>query len=228
MSQGVKAWYYAKGGKQQGPMSVEQLRGLTASGQVGPEDLVWADGMAEWVAARTISSLAPDTGVPQTMGYAPPLQYQSPSFDVVYGGFWLRVVAAILDQLILVGVGMLTGGIIGFIAGLTGNGPNSQAWPAVTVVIQLVGLVIGWLYFALQESGPKQATLGKRALGIKVTDLSGQPISFGRATGRHFGKIVSGLILGIGFIMAAFTQRKQGLHDMMAGTLVVKGKSQQG
>lgn len=73
------------------------------------------------------------------------------------------------------------------------------------------------------ESSAKQATLGKMALGIVVTDLEGARIGFGRATGRYFAKILSGLILGIGFLMAAFTERKQGLHDIIAGTLVVKG-----
>jgi uncharacterized RDD family membrane protein YckC len=72
------------------------------------------------------------------------------------------------------------------------------------------------------ESSARQATLGKMALGIVVTDLDGNRIGFGRATGRYFAKILSALILLIGFIMAAFTQKKQGLHDIIAGTLVVK------
>jgi uncharacterized RDD family membrane protein YckC len=79
----------------------------------------------------------------------------------------------------------------------------------------------GWLYFALMESSSKQGTLGKMALSIVVTDVNGNRITFGRATGRYFGKILSGLILYIGYIMVAFTEKKQGLHDMIAGTLVV-------
>ena len=82
-------------------------------------------------------------------------------------------------------------------------------------------MIVGWLYFALMESSVNQATLGKMALGIKVTDLDGNRISFGRATGRYFGKIVSGMILYIGFIMAGFTEKKQALHDIMASCLVV-------
>lgn len=82
-------------------------------------------------------------------------------------------------------------------------------------------LIAGWLYYALMESSTNQGTLGKMALGIKVTDLKGNRISFGKATGRYFGKIVSGMILYIGFIMAGFTEKKQALHDMMAGCLVV-------
>jgi uncharacterized RDD family membrane protein YckC len=79
----------------------------------------------------------------------------------------------------------------------------------------------GWLYFALMESSSKQGTLGKMALSIMVTDVNGNRITFGRATGRYFGKFLSGLILYIGYIMVAFTEKKQGLHDMIAGTLVV-------
>jgi multisubunit Na+/H+ antiporter MnhC subunit len=71
------------------------------------------------------------------------------------------------------------------------------------------------------ESALKQATLGKMAMRIKVTDWDGNRISFGKATCRHFGKFISGIILGIGYIMVAFTQKKQGLHDIMSGCLVV-------
>lgn len=101
------------------------------------------------------------------------------------------------------------------------------AIPAILVNLFLPfvgGIVIGWLYSALQESGRTQATVGKRAMGIMVVNLDGDPINFGQATGRHFGKMVSALILYIGFFMALFTERKQTLHDMMAGCLVVKGK----
>jgi len=77
-----------------------------------------------------------------------------------------------------------------------------------------------WLYEAFMLSSPYQATLGKMIFGMKVTDLNGNRISFARATGRHFAKWLSTLILWIGFIMVGFTDRKQGLHDMLAGTLV--------
>jgi len=83
-------------------------------------------------------------------------------------------------------------------------------------------IIVGqWLYYALMESSSRQGTLGKMALRIIVTDLDGKRISFGKASGRYFGKIISGIILYIGFIMIAFTEKKQGLHDMLASTLVV-------
>jgi len=79
-----------------------------------------------------------------------------------------------------------------------------------------------WIYEAAMESSAKQATVGKMVLGLKVTDLEGHRISFARATGRHFAKLISAMILLIGYIMAGFNERKQALHDMIAGTLVVR------
>ncbi|MGD1948305.1 MAG: RDD family protein [Leptolyngbyaceae cyanobacterium] len=137
-----------------------------------------------------------------------------------YAGFWLRFAAAILDGIILYILGSIAGFIVGLIIGILslGNDPTTLA----ALLGGLAGLIVGWLYHALQESSSYQATLGKRAVGIVVTDLDGQRISFGTATGRHFAKILSSLILMIGYIMAAFTEKKQALHDIMAGTVVVK------
>jgi uncharacterized RDD family membrane protein YckC len=132
-------------------------------------------------------------------------------------GFWKRVAAAIIDGIITLAGGFAIGLVFGvfMVAGGTYD-------PAVSGGIgDIFGIILCWLYFAVLESSPAQGTLGKMALGIKVTDLEGSRIGFGKATGRHFGKIISALILLIGFIMVAFTQKKQGLHDMMAGCLVV-------
>jgi uncharacterized RDD family membrane protein YckC len=74
------------------------------------------------------------------------------------------------------------------------------------------------------ESSAKGGTLGKMAIGIMVTDMTGNRISFGRATGRYFAKILSQMILMIGFLMAGFTQQKQALHDILAGCLVVRSR----
>lgn len=86
----------------------------------------------------------------------------------------------------------------------------------------IIAVTISWLYYALMESSQRQATLGKLAAGIKVTDLNGNRISFLQATGRYFAKILSGLMFGIGYLMIIFTEKKQGLHDILAGTLVVR------
>jgi len=93
-------------------------------------------------------------------------------------------------------------------------------WPAL-----IAQTILAWLYFGLCESSAWQGTVGKLALGIRVTDMDGKRISFMRATGRYFGKIVSAFILCIGFLMVAWTQRKQGLHDLLAQTLVLNGRA---
>ena len=133
-----------------------------------------------------------------------------------YAGFWRRFAAWILDGLLL--------SIVTLPFTLQVGG-DAAAEAARTSIAGTISTVVGWLYYALMESSAKQATVGKMALGIIVTDLEGRRIGFGRATGRYFAKILSALILGIGFLMAAFTERKQGLHDMVASTLVVKGEA---
>ena len=119
-----------------------------------------------------------------------------------YAGFWQRFAALIIDAIL---IGVATG-----ILGIATHG---------------IGLLLAWglpwVYEALMLSSDRQATLGKIALGIRVTGLQSQRLTFGRATGRHFAKYISALLLGIGFIIAAFTERKQALHDMIAETLVV-------
>lgn len=116
---------------------------------------------------------------------------------------------------------MIGGAAIGFVFSISMATGRTHD-PAVLLGMgYILGLILHWIYFAGMESSNTQGTLGKMALGIKVTDLKGSKIDFGKATGRYFGKIISALIHLIGYIMVAFTQKKQGLHDIMAGCLVV-------
>ena len=166
-----------------------------------------------------------------TSGVVPPPSYSpvSPSYAAVvpvagtgYGGFWIRVVAAIIDSVILrvvvAPVGMIFGGLgmAGMMSGIPHAGLGILG-SGVTIILLIFG---SWLYEAFMESSSYQATLGKMIFGMKVTDLNGNRISFERATGRHFAKWLSTMILGIGYVMVGFTERKQGLHDLLAGTLV--------
>lgn len=88
--------------------------------------------------------------------------------------------------------------------------------------LNLLLTVVGWLYEALMVSSSHQATLGKKVAGIVVTDMQGSRISFSRATGRHFGRFVSVLLLLIGYLIQPVTEKRQTLHDMMAGCLVLR------
>lgn len=147
-----------------------------------------------------------------------------------YAGFWIRFVAYIIDSIILNVVVYLISLVLGIVSGFqmqsVGWSPDTIAAVAGTIG-GLFGLLASWLYFAIMESSAFQATLGKKALGLIVTDEFGARIGFGRATGRYFAKIISSIILLIGFFMIGWTKRKRGLHDMIAGTLVYKASGSQ-
>jgi uncharacterized RDD family membrane protein YckC len=139
-----------------------------------------------------------------------------------YGGFWRRVGAYLIDVIIVSIASSVIGGVFGVASGVEAALSGDEV-AAVNPMANLLGLAIGIAYFAGLESSSMQATLGKKLLGMVVTDLAGNRISFARALGRYFAKILSGVILLIGYIMVGLTERKQGLHDMIAGTLVHVG-----
>jgi uncharacterized RDD family membrane protein YckC len=144
--------------------------------------------------------------------------------EVVHAGFWKRVAANIIDSFVvgIVGgiIGAILGGVIGAVFGLNG-GLGGGGFLAIQLVTNLVSIAITAGYYAWFHSSANQATLGKMAIGIKVVRTDGEAISFARGIGRYFAFLLSSLILCIGLIMAAFTERKQSLHDMICDTLVV-------
>jgi uncharacterized RDD family membrane protein YckC len=153
---------------------------------------------------------------------------------VEYAGFWLRFLALLIDNavmgigfvLILIPLIFLTG-LRGFIGEIHPDEDMSDVGIFMLIVLLFlaatVSLVFTWLYHALMESSEWQATIGKKVLGLVVTDMAGQRVSFGRSTGRHFAKIITNMVPAfIGYIMAGFTEKKQALHDMIAGCLVLR------
>jgi uncharacterized RDD family membrane protein YckC len=174
------------------------------------------------------------TPIATTGVYAPPIDAGLIVAPRPYAGFWLRLVAHLIDGVIVL---VVTGVVLGICVLGIGVGtlkdafsnanPQDPALPFTIIGWFMVGgfvmLVLQWLYYAWMESSEHQATLGKMALGLIVTDLDDRRVSFARATGRFFAKIISGLIpLAIGYIMAGFTEKKQALHDMIASTLVLR------
>ncbi len=183
-----------------------------------------------------IGNLAPPAAYPQAGAMMPPPgavpMVMVPA--VPYAGFWLRFVAYLLDVII---VGIVAVPIVLVLAVATGasaalssmsDDNPQQALAAAGFVIFLCSLFIIllgglWLYYALLESSTWQGTVGKKALGLIVTDLDGRRVSFGRATARFFSRLITGLVpLFIGYILAGITAKKQALHDMIAGTLVLR------
>ena len=146
---------------------------------------------------------------------------------VRYAGFWIRFLAVFIDGLILFAVLTPVRLVLHLPFGLMAMRHSGDFNPLMMLPLiglsTLISVVADWLYEAYFMSSERQATLGKMALGLRVTDTNGRRLSFGQATLRHFAKWISGMTLLIGYIMAAFTERRQALHDMIAGTLVVRG-----
>lgn len=138
------------------------------------------------------------------------LQTQDPVAVPLYAGFWRRAAAAFLDSIILIIPAVII----------------NIAFVENAMIAFLLNLAVGAAYYATFHSSAKQATPGKMAFGIKVTTLDGERIGMGRGVGRYLATWLSTMILFIGFVMAGFTQKRQALHDMIAGTLVVNKKAE--
>lgn len=228
--------WIGRDGERFGPYKEADVRDWLRSGKMSAADLGWREGLADW---QPLSVLLPDAvmeaAAPDIDRPMPPTIAPARS----YAGFWKRVVAYLIDAIVLYFPNMLIDRMLGGAAAqasmertLSNSVGDIQQmlvayqqyyasmWPAM-----LVGALVAWLYFAACESSPWQATLGKLALGIHVTDLQGRRISFSRALGRYGAKLISFLILFIGVLMVAWMPRKQGLHDLMAGTLVLNGRA---
>jgi|ERR1700722_7043754 len=198
------------------------------------------DGAAFCSACGQPVSAVPPVGVaPAQPGPGLPAPYAAPPalapiLPSPYAGFWLRVVAHLIDDLLLgIGFGILVliavaivgvGSLRTMIEGMNGEDPQiPAAMISAIIFVGLASMLLVWIYNAGMESSRHQGTLGKMALGLIVTDSQGRPIGFGHATGRYFAKLITGLIpFGIGYAMAGFTEKKQALHDMIAGCLVLR------
>jgi uncharacterized RDD family membrane protein YckC len=165
----------------------------------------------------------PPSVLPPQEILAQPAQGAAPTRQV-YAGFWLRAVAFLIDTIILsftfaMASSLSPSPLIIF------PDPNAQLWmaiPQLTVAGFLFLFLMMWMYYAAFEASAWQATPGKRVMKLYVTDLSGHPVTFGRASMRYFGRKISELTFLVGYILAGFTERKQALHDLIAGCLVLR------
>ena len=207
----MRFWLSNNDGKTSGPFELRDIRAMAGRGELSPEAQVCIEGGSAWQPVRAVIS---EAGAPPTYPASP----EAPAVGFSgYAGFGKRFAALVIDTIVM----MIVGFIIAFMIGLAMVAGGTDDPEVLEAMGNVVSILVNWIYFATMESSPLQATLGKLALGIKVTDLEGRRAGFGRATGRYFAKIISALILMIGFIMAAFTEKRQGLHDMIAGCLVV-------
>ena len=211
-----------------GSTTSQDPAGATAAPSAHPSQAVAPVGFPPPEGALPILNEPRGGGPPAftPVAYAPPYGRMP---TVQYAGFWLRVVAYFVDTLVLAPIGLIGFAILG--GTIFANLGKLQGDPDPAVIMSLVGayaltifisLCGAWLYHAFMESSRHEGTLGKKAMGLRVTDENGNRISFARASGRFFGKMITGMTVGIGYAMAGFTERRQCLHDMIAGCLVVK------
>lgn len=213
-------WFYLDAaGRQQGPVDAGALLQLLAAGRIDRRRLVWRAGLEGW---QPLAALAEELGLPPETPSAPSTPSPAPPPgavpDVAQAGLIRRWAALIVDNLILTLAfyGLLFLLLLTVMSGLA----RGEIGGALALLMLPLYYVCAGLYYALQESSRHQATLGKRAFGIKVTDGRGQRLRLGQALGRWFAAALSYLTFYIGFLMAAFTERRQALHDLVADTQV--------
>ncbi len=202
--------YINRDGERTGPFELADVNRQLAAGTLQPSDLAWSESSPGWKPLLSFTGVmmpGAASSSAMSLGLASPVHFKSHH----YAGFWIRVVAGLLDAIIL----GLAAGVIAFLLSYAGSN--------MSILRRVVPIFVSLLYLAALWSSPLQATLGQRMCSLRVISAEdGDGISFPRAVIRVFGRILSGLLLGIGYIMVAFTERKRGLHDMIAGTYVVK------
>lgn len=235
----MEVWI-GRDGERHGPYQENDVRDWLRSGKVSRQDLGWYEGLADW---QPLSVLFPDVVVDAptapVLGVPVALPQTTTASLEDYAGFWKRVAAFILDFIILLIPNTIILKLMGgeaaqetmhqaiLAAGTDSNALMAaymQYYSAVFPAI-LIWYAVVLLYFAILESTPLQATIGKLALGIRVTDGRGARLSFLHALGRSAARYLSYIIFCIGFLFAAWTSRKQGLHDLIANTLVLNGRA---
>lgn len=241
-------WFYVKNGAQAGPVDRAELDRLVHTGEIPPDTLVWMQGMASWQpysGSGTIVPADPNSsqaicvechkaveksamiqhGTSWVCADCKPIFLQKLSEGVAvnssglnYAGFWIRAGAWILDAIIL---GLAISLPVFFVVFLVASASkDSTLLPIINLFVQLVAIVARFAYFIFFV-GKYGATPGKMICRLKIVDASGAAIGYGRATGRVFAQILSGMICGIGYIMAGFDEEKRALHDRICNTRVV-------
>jgi uncharacterized RDD family membrane protein YckC len=215
----METFYVTNQGQRVGPLTQEEVRAKYQRGELALTESYWSEGMAGWMPLHLLV----------TPGVA--------AAEPKYGGFWIRVGATLIDGLVIGAPLMFFQRVFMPVQPL--QMPPRGADPRVIelalndylvkmIPVMLVSfalnLVVYWLYSAIMQSSSRQATLGKIVVGLKVTDLDGHRISFGKATARYLAMnfVSSILTCCIGFLFCAWTEKKQCLHDLMVGTLVVR------
>jgi uncharacterized RDD family membrane protein YckC len=207
-------WYYADKGSQVGPISEKEFQSLVRNGTITSTTLVWNSGMKDWqeygdlVRVQTIES----AGETEAMDFPEEMTFSE------YAGFWIRVGAKIIDWIILSVVNTVITAIWGFVAVSSAGTPHAVASMIVSYILQTAVSAAYTTWFL----GKYGATPGKMACKIQVITSDGGNVNYLRAFARHFAEWISGIIIGIGYIMVAFDNEKRALHDRICDTRVIR------
>ena len=204
----INSYYAVLDGKEIGPFTHEQLieQGITA------DTLVLSPLSEHWQSAGELPEL---TQYFQEAGIYKPYQ-------AILANFWWRLLALLIDTtiiyaFIIAGIAFMDIVLV-FIGKKVLDGDDNDT----TTVLTLIFLLVNLFYFSLMESSRKQATIGKIACGLKVVDENGFRISFSKALGRYFGKILSSFVCYAGFLVVLFSDNRQAWHDQLAHTYVLR------
>lgn len=210
--------YVGRNGKQIGPFTLERVQEKLEDGDLRLSDLGWREGMKDWVPLREMLP-----GSEAKRG-----EKRRPLREIEPASYGSRFLASLIDGgvLLLIAVILM---LIGAVSVTTVTRVNGGADKEIEETSRSMGraigyalIPIGWLYMALQESSASGATPGKKAMGLRVVDGNGERISFLRAFGRNVGRLLCYYSLTIGYLVMFFNERRRGLHDIVAGTRVVK------
>jgi uncharacterized RDD family membrane protein YckC len=240
-------WYLAHGREQIGPVEDADFEVLVSTGHVTADTLVWREGMDAWEPYRNVVALAAGERLPQPGYTCSVCRKVFPADDVIelqgttvcaqckpivvqqieagvrvagtmtYAGFWIRVGAKLLDQIFLTIVNFVLQGIVTVLGLMLGE--TAGILLSVFVSFAMIAIQVAYTTYFLGRFG---ATLGKMVCGLRVVTAEGEPITYLRAFGRHFADMLSGLTLGIGYIMVAFDDQKRALHDYICNTRVIR------
>jgi len=241
-------WYYAIDGQRRGPVSQTEFERLVHSGAITPGTLVWRKPMAGWQSLAEVLAADPAAVAPALPEEPPPFEAPAggeagpeaaptvrivEAGPVVYGGFWRRLAARIIDVFILGMAGELVLNVVGslffrdtmaMIVELKGREPTPEQAVAIMGflgVAMAIGLCLGVAYdcFFLRKYS---ATPGKLALGLAICRSDGSPLSIGRIIARHFAMLLNTFTLGLSYLVIAVDDEKRGLHDYVCDTRVVR------
>lgn len=227
-------------GPQEGPFTSNQIGLFISTGRLARTDLIWREGLTNWQSCDSLPEVA-ELFQRVTPAVSAPIGPVSRPYVRKYAGFWIRLLACIIDTIVLTIAQLPLGCAFGlWTAALDPAGISSLMTPKpvdladpfgfnrltpeqmkVQILSVVVSILFKWLYYAFMESSKLQGSVGKWALGLQVTTLDGNRISFTRASGRFFASILSTLPFGIGYLVIAFTPQKQAFHDVLAATVVI-------